>query len=160
MSPLIASIVLAAASATPVSAAPAQPLADAFREPAAEQVRVERRLIIRVAPVGPGRDVLADLPAEPGATPVRERAVGRCLPAADIAGVEIGSDDRLLLRMRDRRLIGANLEKACQARDFYSGFYVARSRDGLVCVGRDTLRSRTGASCAMSRLRQLVARGD
>jgi hypothetical protein len=121
------------------------------------QVRVDQRMVIRIAPHSATRRMLAtgiELPRPR----YRERKIGKCLPLAAIAGVRIGGDDRLLLSLHDRRLIGASLEKSCHARDFYSGFYVERSRDGRLCVDRDMLLSRSGASCSLSRLRQLDAR--
>jgi len=132
-------------------------IAEAFRAPSAEQVRIEQRLTVRIAPRSISRELLADLPAAPLATRFRERKVGKCLSVKGIAGVQIGADDRLLLFMRDRRLIGASLEKACSARDFYSGFYVDRGGDGKLCVDRDMLHSRSGSTCTVSRLRELVA---
>jgi hypothetical protein len=171
---LIAPLVLAAAapqSAATVAAAPVADQADdgwavwrliaeAFRAPTADQVRIEQHVVIRVTPLGPQRELLADLPRAPLATKFRERKVGKCLPLAGIAGVQIDADDRLLLFMRDQRLIGASLEKACRARDFYSGFYVAKSADGRLCVDRDMIHARSGASCSVSKLRQLVAVED
>jgi hypothetical protein len=62
--------------------------------------------------------------------------------------------------MRDRRIVQARLERACRARDFYSGFYLARSSDGKLCVDRDTLQSRSGANCKLTRFRQLVEVGN
>ena len=133
------------------------PVADSFRTDPAEQVRIERRVVIRVTPVAPQREMLADLPRAPLASRFSERKVGKCVPVAGIAGVQIGGDDRLMLFMRDQRLIGAKLDKACRARDFYSGFYVERSKDGKLCVDRDMIHSRSGTSCSLSRLRQLIA---
>ena len=135
-------------------------IAEAFQSPVVEQVRIERRVTIRVAPLGPHREFLADLPSAPLATRFRERKVGKCVPVAGIAGVQIAGDDRLLLFMRDQRLIGANLEKACRAREFYSGFYIAKNGDGRLCVDRDMIHARSGASCSVSKLRQLVERED
>jgi hypothetical protein len=135
-------------------------IAEAFRAPAADQVRIEQHMVIRITPLGPQRELLADLPRAPLATKFHERKVGKCVPVAGIAGVQIAGDDRLLLFMRDQRLIGANLEKACRARDFYSGFYVAKNGDGRLCVDRDMIHARSGASCSVSKLRQLVAVDD
>ena len=132
-------------------------IADAFRSLPAEQVRIEQRMIIRITPLGPTREMLADLPQAPLAPRFRERKVGKCVPVAGIAGVQIGGDDRLMLFMRDQRMIGVSLAKACRARDFYSGFYLERNDDGRLCVDRDMIHSRSGASCSLSRLRQLVA---
>lgn len=132
-------------------------IADAFRAAPAQQVRIEQRMIIRITPFAATREMLAALPQAPLATRFRERKVGKCVAIAGIAGVQIGGDDRLMLFMRDQRMIGASLEKACRARDFYSGFYLERSGDGQLCVDRDMIHSRSGASCSLSRLRQLVA---
>ena len=132
-------------------------IADAFRSPNAHQVRIEQRLTVRIAPRSLSRELLADLPAMPLASRFKERKVGKCLSVKGIAGVQIGADDRLLLFMRDQRVIGASLEKACAARDFYSGFYLDRGGDGKLCVDRDMLHSRSGSACTVSRLRELVA---
>ncbi|HTM95018.1 MAG TPA: hypothetical protein VL100_04260 [Croceibacterium sp.] len=123
------------------------------------QVRIEQRVIIRVAPARRVRqDLIANLPPGTKVTMhYRERPMKRCVEMANIAGVQSGPENRLILFMRDRHIVSAALEKACSARDFYSGFYVERSEDGLLCSGRDTLQSRTGASCGVRRLAHLVA---
>ncbi len=146
-----------AIAAPPEGRAVWRDIADAFRPQNVGQVRIEQGFIIRITPLGPTREMLADLPQAPLATRFRERKVGKCVPVAAIVGVQIGGDDRLMLFMRDQRMIGASLEKACRARDFYSGFYLERNSDGQLCVDRDMIHSRSGASCSLSRLRQLVA---
>jgi hypothetical protein len=50
----------------------------------------------------------------------------------------------------------AELEKGCQARDFYSGFLVAKSSDGMICKERDKLRARSGATCEVNGFRQII----
>ena len=52
----------------------------------------------------------------------------RCVPISGISGVQTGNGNRLLLFLRDQRIISVNLERACRARDFYSGFYIERNR--------------------------------
>ena len=84
----------------------------------------------------------------------------RCVPIAGISGVQTGNGNRLLLFLRDQRIISVNLERACRARDFYSGFYIERNADGKLCVDRDKLQSRSGAKCEVERMRQLVAVDD
>lgn len=122
------------------------------------QVRVEQRVIIRVSPQRPARSQLtATLPRGEVPRNMVERKIGKCLPLGGIAGVMPTRDNRLMLFMRDQRIIAANLEKACSARDYYSGFYVEPRKDGRICVERDKLQSRTGAKCELSRIRQLVA---
>lgn len=133
-----------------------------YEPEARNQVRIEQRVIIRVAPARRERqDLIANLP--PGTNVIlhyREQPMKRCVRMANIAGVQSGSENRLILFMRDRNIVSAALEKACSARDFYSGFYVERSEDGLLCSGRDMLKSRTGTSCGVRRLAHLVAVKD
>lgn len=149
------------------------PLVDSASEPGAfsdflveglgddgwNQVRIEQRMIIRIAPRGPGQ-VFAAPPGPPQPLRFYERKTSKCLPIANIAGVQLDSPDRLLLVTRNRKLIGASLDKSCRARDFYSGFYVERNEDGQLCAGRDTIHSRAGTNCAITRLRELVPDDD
>lgn len=134
------------------------PLFDAGQPATANQVRIERRVIIRISPA-PGH-VRRSLTAEPSRrapAPPRlvERPHGDCLDSADIAAVSTGGA-RLLIYMRDRALITAQLENGCSPRDFYQGFYMERSSDGKLCVRRDKLLSRSGAKCEVAKLHKLV----
>lgn len=129
------------------------------RIPAAKQVRIEEHVIIRISPRAPIRPDFVD-PFEDSASRLVERKMGKCVPVGAIAGVRLDGNDRLILFMRDRRIISATLEKSCRARDFYSGFYVAPSKDGMLCAERDQLQSRAGANCQVSKFRQLVEEGD
>lgn len=124
-----------------------------------DQVRIEQRTIIRIAPRTAFRDPLFQAPQRPPVQRFHERRANRCVPLQGIAGVQV-ADNRLLLFMRDQRLFGASLEKACRPRDFYSGFYVERTGDGMICAGRDDVHSRAGVTCAISRLRELVPDDD
>lgn len=126
------------------------------------QVRIEQSVTIRISPkaVANQQDLLAQLPQGRKAAHVEERKYGSCVSAQGIAGVSTSADNRLLLFMRDRKVISVALEKACSARDFYSGFYVQRTEDGMLCVKRDTIHSRAGAKCVLKQFRQLVAVRD
>ncbi len=135
------------------------------------QVRIDQRVIIRINPREPGRDTLAPqvLPIQPVAQPlnpqvrpttlqvrVRERKAGKCMPSLGIAAVQPITDGRLMFYMRDRRMIAAGLEKACSARDFYLGFYMSKTTDGQLCVGRDQIHSRAGTTCKLNSVREYV----
>lgn len=142
--------------------------AEAMREAvAAQQVRIESRVIIRIAP-GPARRAPMDIrrgmfspfPAAPGGARVAERRMAQCLPVGTIAGVQPDGGSRLMLFMRDQRMVSATLEKGCNARDYYSGFLVERSVDGMICAGRDKLLSRSGANCTVGKLTQVIALDD
>lgn len=122
------------------------------------QVRIERRVTVRIAPRSPSErlSLMEEMPESSQPTRYQERKIGKCVTIRDIAGVQTGSGNRLLLFLRDRRMVTARLEKACRARDFYSGFYLERNDDGKLCVERDKLQSRAGANCQLTRIRELV----
>lgn len=128
--------------------------------PGWDQIRLDQRIIIRIAPraapsAPPNAAALLAMPdlAKPK---FGERKMPQCVPLAGIAGVQPGPSNRLMLFLRDGRLANAALGKGCKAQDFYLGFYVARSADGLLCAGRDTLQSRNGANCTLGKLRLMV----
>ena len=147
-------------------------IVDGLRRQRADQVRIEQRVIIRIAPAPVGRppdprrglpdwrrNMFTDLPGRGIGPHVEERRMAQCVPVSGIAGVQVTRDSRLVLFMRDQRIVSAALEKTCNPRDFYSGFYLERTADGMLCSGRDTLHSRSGANCALGKLRQLVEIG-
>jgi len=146
----------------PAGGWPFNAVARASRDDSAWQVRIERQMTIRISPrAAPAPPtLLMDLPSREVAPRFIERKIGKCLNAAEIAGVQANGGNRLILFMRDRRMIGAELERACRARDFYSGFYLSRNSDGKLCVDRDTLLSRSGANCRLTRVRQLIELED
>lgn len=125
------------------------------------QVRIEQRIIIRVPRQSLSRSSLLPMPAPrqvPPPEPPRfeRRKIGKCLAMRDVTGVRVVNDDMLVLFMRDQRMIEAQLERTCSAREFYQGFYMERSGDGRLCVDRDLLQARSGSKCEVERLRQLV----
>lgn len=123
------------------------------------QVRIEQRLVVRITPAA--RNTLtAELPQRAMAPRFEEARKEKCVPLEGIAGVQTGSGNRLVLYLRDRRMLSVNLEKSCRARDFYSGFYVERNKDGRLCVDRDKLQARTGVRCEVESMRQLVEARD
>lgn len=137
-----------------------QALAEGFRPVEAAQVRIEQRIIWRVNPMpGPARSNLNSFAAQAqGASRLAERRMSGCIPMSWIAGGQAQEGSRLLLFLRDRRMVAADLERACSARDFYSGFYVDKpDSDGRLCAGRDRILARSGARCSISAFHLLVA---
>ena len=121
------------------------------------QVTIRERIIIRVPNVpmragGPQRA----LPVPP---PPRwaEKKGPKCIAADQLAGAIVG-DDSVDLIVRGGKRLRARLDGDCPALDFYSGFYLKPSTDGMVCAHRDVIRSRSGGSCAISGFRTLVPR--
>jgi hypothetical protein len=81
----------------------------------------------------------------------------RCIAWGQIAGVGLLSQDSVDLVFRDNTRIRARLERHCPALDYYHGFYLAATPDGLICADRDLIRARTGGQCQIDRFRSLRA---
>lgn len=143
--------------AGPRSFAPGPPAApgDLQLEPRV-QSRVEGRITIRIRPAQGASRPMSALPAAPMTRRMRGVPMDRCLPLASLAAVQVTRNNGLLLYLKDRRVVLAALEKACRARDFYSGFYVAPQEDRQLCVERDRLQSRVGAKCMVQSWQELV----
>lgn len=127
-------------------------------QPVQNQVRIEQRVTIRIAPVttSPRLSMMPDA-RRIALDDLEERNAGKCIALRSIKAVQPSRSNRLLLFTRDRSLMSLRLKKNCFAQDFYSGFYVEPRSDGMLCVDRDVLRSRTGANCELTEINRLVA---
>ena len=130
--------------------------------PTARQVRIEQHFTIRITPGAPVMppEMLEEIEQGPPPERALPRHTDQCVAIAEIGAVHggeghVAEGNRLLLFMRDQHIVVAALEKACRAEDFYSGFYVARNGDGLLCTNRDTLQSRSGANCKVKGFHEL-----
>jgi hypothetical protein len=136
---------------------PIQQTLEAARVDLPQQVSIEQRVTIRVSPrQAPLAPMMFEADSGSSGSRFIERKFGKCLPMSGIVGVQPVSGRKLLLIMRDDRMFTAELEKGCQARDFYSGFLVAKSSDGMICKERDELRARSGATCQVNGFRQII----
>ena len=139
---------------------PIEPPLELDRLDTAGQVSIEQRVTIRITPHNAPLPVSASMFAQDagnGEPRYAERKYGKCVPIGAIRSVRPVSGSKLLLIMRDQRLFTAELKKGCQARDYYSGFLVAKNSDGMICTGRDELRARSGTTCQVNGFRQIVA---
>jgi hypothetical protein len=95
----------------------------------------------------------------PNASRIRweEHRGPRCIAWAQIAGSGLLSQDSVDLVFRDNTRVRARLERHCPALDYYSGFYMSATPDGLICADRDSIRARTGGECRIDRFRTLRA---
>jgi hypothetical protein len=145
-------------------AAPFEVFQEARRPQELAQVRIEQRVIIRSSPSTSAtrQQMMSDFRNERSSrTSYQLQRHRGCVEIAGIAAVQPETaQNRLLLFMRDRRILSAELERACNARDYYSGFYVERNEDGQLCPKRDLLQSRAGASCKVAEFNRLVAVSD
>lgn len=121
------------------------------------QVRIERRVTIRVSPLSAvSRQQLISQGARVQTRRMAERPRAECLPLSSIRAVQALESNRLVFYLQDRQMVSAVMDNACSATDFYSGFYVEPAGDGLLCEQRDMLQARSGARCEIAGLRQLV----
>lgn len=78
----------------------------------------------------------------------------KCVAASDIRGALLSGMDHIDLLMTDRQRMRVTFDDDCPALDFYGEFYLT-TEDHRVCVRRDSVRSRIGASCRIERFRKL-----
>ena len=70
-------------------------------------------------------------------------------------GATLLGQDSVDLILRDSSRIRAHLERRCPALDYYYGFYVSATPDGMICADRDSIRSRVGGECQIDQFRSL-----
>lgn len=117
------------------------------------QLTIEQRVIIRV----PLDRVPSVAPVPPPPTPDwKEKKGPRCIAVRSIRSARIARNGIDLI-LADSERFRARLERSCRPMDFYSGFYIEPSRDGLLCVERDTIRARSGMDCEIDGFKRLVA---
>lgn len=139
---------------------------DQFVRPSeAQQVRIEERITIRIAPRPAPMPIMPsmfsqDFAPQPGMPRYVEKKMGKCVPVTGILGVQPVGGNRLVMMMKDRRTVSATLSKACQAQAYYSGFLVAKNADGMICQGRDQLLARNGTNCTVTGFKQIIEVGN
>lgn len=121
------------------------------------QVTVRQRIIIRVPAMPIGRTSLAPTPALPPIVWV-EREAPQCVPVAALSAASIQRPDSVDLVLNGGKRLRARLGDECPALDFYTGVYLKRTSDGLLCAERDAFRSRAGGECRIEGFTRLVPR--
>ncbi|MEH3036480.1 MAG: hypothetical protein PGN23_08345 [Sphingomonas adhaesiva] len=117
------------------------------------QMTIHERLIIRIPRMPRG----AVAPAR-GFTPViwQERKAPRCVTMTDITGAMLDREGEVDLVVEGVKRVRAKLNADCPTLDFYSGLYLKPTGDGKMCARRDSIRTRSGARCAITAFRTLV----
>jgi hypothetical protein len=116
------------------------------------QVVIRQQIIIRVP-----AQMRKVAPAAPSLIDWKEGKGPDCVPAKEILGATLLSENSVDLIMRDNRRVRARLENSCPALDYYYGFYISPNADGKICADRDAIRSRMGGQCGIERFRTLTA---
>ncbi len=119
------------------------------------QVTIHQRIIIRVPRMPLAlerRRSAADI------HPMRwvEKDAPKCVPVDTLAAATIAEEDSVDLIVRGGGRLRAKLGDDCPALGFYSGFYLKRTEDGMLCARRDSIRSRSGDTCPIVAFKHLV----
>jgi hypothetical protein len=120
--------------------------------PQGVNVTVRQQIIIRGPTAMRGAPVGEDL------IEWREGGGPRCVSARSVVGAVRLGQESVDLIFRDNSRMRARLERRCPALDFYRGFYVNATEDGLICADRDSIHSRAGGECQIDRFRSLRPR--
>lgn len=145
----------------------AAPILVSAREPEASdmagtqwaQVVIHERMVIRIPRADSSPEPPRPLyrPAPPPPVSWREQKAPKCVPTDSIVAASMAEGD-VDLETADGRRLRAKLDDDCPTLKFYTGFYLKRTSDGMICAGRDALRSRSGARCEIAQFRVLVPR--
>lgn len=126
------------------------------------QLTIRERVIIRIPRLDPRPVTRPPDPRAPRARAVvvewEEKKAPSCVPTATLAGAHFTSDGDVDLALNDGRRIRAKLEDDCPTLNFYGGFYLQQTADGMTCAKRDAIRSRSGRRCEIGRFRALKPR--
>jgi hypothetical protein len=110
------------------------------------QVIIRERVIIRV----PARA------APPVPVKLKEKKGPHCLPMSGVAGAAVIEHDSVDLILKGGQRVRARFESSCPALDYYSGFYILPTQDGQICADRDSIHTRAGGECQITRFRALI----
>lgn len=126
-------------------------------EPGVEgaQLIIHERIIVRVPRLGPPPP-LPGVPPPPLLVAWAEKRGERCVPMSELAGALVPGPGMVDFVLTGNRRVRARLEPDCHALGFDAGFYVRPPLDGMMCAGRDALRTRQGAVCPIRAFRRLV----
>jgi len=113
---------------------------------------IHQQMIIRVSP-GSRRAMAGGQPVD-----WEEHHGPHCVAARQISHADLMRQESVDLILRDGTRLRARLERRCPALDYYYGFYIGQTRDGLICADRDAIRSRVGGECQIDSFRSLRAR--
>lgn len=116
-------------------------------EPTRAMMTIHQSIVVRVVRTPPAKPLVW-----------RERKAARCTALDGIAGASFIKTGSVDLAFTDGRRLRAHFGDDCPALDFYAGFYIRPTVDGLVCARRDAVRSRSGAACQIRAFKRLEAR--
>ncbi len=119
------------------------------------QIRIQQHFVVRVPRADSVRRV--SIPTAP-LPPIAwvEKDADKCVKMQSLSGATITRPDSVDLFLVGGKRVRARLGNECPALDFYTGFYVKPTKDGMICAKRDVFRSRSGGECRIKAFRTLI----
>lgn len=111
------------------------------------QLTIRSRVVVRVQ---------TNAPPPPPPVELAEKKGPRCVPMGDVLGAAVIAGNSVDFILRGGKRMRARFSSSCPALDYYSGFYIVPTEDGMICSDRDSVRSRAGGECSIERFRELV----
>ncbi|CAN5492317.1 hypothetical protein BH09PSE4_BH09PSE4_09390 [soil metagenome] len=139
-----------------VLAAPAAEEGDGQQRMSIGQITIHERIIVRVPTIPVGRQPMSGNPLPPSPATYAEKKGPKCVAVKALAGAAITRTDSVDFVLTGGKRMRAKLGDDCPALDFYSGFYLKPSADGMICADRDSVRSRSGDQCPIDAFKTLV----
>jgi hypothetical protein len=115
------------------------------------QLSIRERVIMRIQTLRGKR--------LPRASQWKEKKGPRCMATDMIAGAAIIQNDSVDFVVKGGTRLRAKLEDDCPALDYDGGFYLAPTADRKICADRDSIHTRSGGECGITRFRSLVPAG-
>ena len=94
--------------------------------------------------------------ADPPKIRWKEKRAPRCIPMDGIRAAAVSGMTSVDIVFKGGDRVRAKLESDCPALDYYSGFYIAPTKDNRICADRDAIHARSGGECRITRFRSLV----
>lgn len=116
------------------------------------QLTIHQRIVIRIPRLDAPPPMPMPMPRSPR---IVEKKGPKCVSMDTLAGAVVTSANTIDLLTNEEDQFRAHLADNCPALDFYSGVYIKRTADGMLCAKRDVLRSRSGSACEINGFKRL-----
>lgn len=120
----------------------------------AARLTIRQRIIVRIPRMPVGREPIT---ATRKAIEWKEKKGEKCVAMERLRGAIVSGPESIDLIMGGERM-RAKLDDDCSPMDYYAGFYMKSTPDGMVCAKRDSIRTRSGGSCRINAFKRLVPR--
>ena len=118
------------------------------------QLTFHSRIVIRIPRmIDPRARERAERPVR-----LQEKRGPKCVPLTTLDRAVITGRDSIDLLLETGDRIRARFDDDCPALDFYPDLYLRLPDDGLLCAGRDAIRSRSGGGCPIESFRRVIER--